>query len=270
MKTDTIFYQLFQTFPSLLFELIGQPPSNAEGYTFGAREVKQLSFRVDGLFLPPEDEQERPMYFVEVQFQRNEDFYWDFFGEIFLYLKQYKPQQDWRGVAVFERRSRDPGERVQFREFFASQRLQRVYLDVLVQTEGLSLELGLVKLVVENQQKAVELTPRLMQQVRQEIEDATFRENILELVETILVYKFATLSREEIEAMFSLSDLKQTRVYQEAKEEGKEEGKLESVPRFISMGLTVEQIATALGLDIQQVQQVADQQPNVTEGEMEN
>ena len=36
------------------------------------------------------------------------------------------------------------------------------------------------------------------------------------------------------------------------------------------MGLTVEQIATALGLDIQQVQNVADQQPNVTEGGMEN
>ena len=262
MKTDTIFYQLFQTFPSLLFELIGQPASNAEGYTFGAREVKQLSFRFDGLFLPPENQRERPMYFVEVQFQRNDDFYWDFFGEIFLYLKQYKPQQDWRAVAVFERPSRDPGERVQFREFFASQRLQRVYLNELVQTEGLSLGLGLVKLVVENQQKAVELTPRLMQQVRQEIEDATFRENILELLETILVYKFATLSREEIEAMFSLSDLKQTRVYQEAKEEGK----LESIPGLLAIGLTVEQIATALGLDLEQVQQVAEQQPNTTEG----
>jgi predicted transposase YdaD len=32
------------------------------------------------------------------------------------------------------------------------------------------------------------------------------------------------LSRKEIAAMFGLSELKQTRVYQEAKEEGKEEG----------------------------------------------
>jgi predicted transposase YdaD len=40
--------------------------------------------------------------------------------------------------------------------------------------------------------------------------------------------------------MFRLSDLKQTRVYQEAleegKEKGKEEGKLESVPRLLGLG----------------------------------
>jgi predicted transposase YdaD len=45
---------------------------------------------------------------------------------------------------------------------------------------------------------------------------------------------------QEIEAMFRLSDLKQTRVYQEAleegKEKGKEEGKLESVPRLLGLG----------------------------------
>jgi predicted transposase YdaD len=35
-------------------------------------------------------------------------------------------------------------------------------------------------------------------------------------VERIVVYKFPQKSREEIEAMFELSDLKQTRVYQEA------------------------------------------------------
>jgi predicted transposase YdaD len=43
-------------------------------------------------------------------------------------------------------------------------------------------------------------------------------------VETVLVYKFPQLSRKEIEAMFTLDDLKQTRVYQEAKEEGMQQG----------------------------------------------
>ncbi|MBD2299060.1 hypothetical protein [Nostoc sp. FACHB-190] len=49
--------------------------------------------------------------------------------------------------------------------------------------------------------------------------------------------------------------LKQTRVYQEAREEGK----LEAVPKFLALGLTVEQIAQALDLDVTQVQQVAQQ-----------
>ncbi|BAB74365.1 asr2666 [Nostoc sp. PCC 7120 = FACHB-418] len=73
------------------------------------------------------------------------------------------------------------------------------------------------------------------------------------------------MSRQEIEAMFGLSELKQTRVYQEAKEEGKLEGeqegkqkaKLEAIPKLLALGLTVEQIAQALDLDVTEVQQVA-------------
>jgi predicted transposase/invertase (TIGR01784 family) len=80
------------------------------------------------------------------------------------------------------------------------------------------------------------------------------------------------MSREEIEAMFSISDLKQTKVYQEALEEGKEEGreegieigqqqgelraKLDSIPRLNALGLTAEQIATALDLDVERVREV--------------
>jgi predicted transposase YdaD len=37
--------------------------------------------------------------------------------------------------------------------------------------------------------------------------------------------KFSQLSRQEIEAMFLVSDIKQTRVYQEAKQEGRQEGR---------------------------------------------
>ncbi len=68
------------------------------------------------------------------------------------------------------------------------------------------------------------------------------------------------MSREEIEAMFELSDLKQTKVYQEAKLEGIVEGKLQSVPGFLALGLTLEQIAQALGLSVQQVRQAAQNQ----------
>jgi predicted transposase YdaD len=56
--------------------------------------------------------------------------------------------------------------------------------------------------------------------------------------------------------MLGLSDLKQMRVYQEALEEGKLEGKLETVPFMLRLGTTVEQIAQALGLDVEQVRQV--------------
>ncbi|MCA2684925.1 MAG: DUF2887 domain-containing protein, partial [Microcystis sp. M046S2] len=46
MKTDTIFYQLFQSFPSIFFELIQLPITEANNYRFDSVEVKQLSFRL--------------------------------------------------------------------------------------------------------------------------------------------------------------------------------------------------------------------------------
>jgi predicted transposase YdaD len=42
-----------------------------------------------------------------------------------------------------------------------------------------------------------------------------------------MVYKFPEPSREVIEAMFSISELKQTRVYRDAKDEGRVEGRVE-------------------------------------------
>ena len=50
MKTDTLFYYLFQEFPSIFFELIGQSASLADDYQFTSIELKQVAFRLDGLF----------------------------------------------------------------------------------------------------------------------------------------------------------------------------------------------------------------------------
>jgi predicted transposase/invertase (TIGR01784 family) len=87
------------------------------------------------------------------------------------------------------------------------------------------------------------------------------------LIETIVLYKFPNLSREELEVMLGLSELRQTRVYQEAREEGRQEGlergqlqaKLEIVPWLLELGLSVEEIAQRLGLDVEAIRQVAEQ-----------
>jgi len=59
--------------------------------------------------LPDSEEADKLIYFLEVQFQPNEDFYWRFFTEIFAYIGQYKPKNDWLAVAVFVTRNLDPG-----------------------------------------------------------------------------------------------------------------------------------------------------------------
>ncbi len=261
MKTDTIFYQLFQTFPSLLFELIGQPPTDAQGYQFSSREIKELAFRFDGVFLPAANAVHQPIYFVEVQFQPKSDFYWRFFTVIFLYLGQYKPNNDWRAVAIFANRSLDPGVPMQYRGLLTYQQVLFVYLDELGELAEASLGFGMVQLVMATEETAVEQTNRLMQQAQQQLEDVALRRQVLGLIETILVYKFTNLSRQELEAMFGLDELKQTRYFREVAEEvaakARIEGKLETVPRLLQLGLSVEQIAAALELDVEVVRQAA-------------
>ncbi len=60
--------------------------------------------------------------------------------------------------------------------------------------------------------------------------------------------------------MLGLSDLKQTKVYQEALQEGERKGKLKAVPPMLALGASVEQVAEALGLDVEEVRQGAQNQ----------
>ncbi|WP_217359465.1 hypothetical protein [Anabaena sp. UHCC 0204] len=55
--------------------------------------------------------------------------------------------------------------------------------------------------------------------------------------------------------MFGLTEWQQTRFYQEVKEEVREEVKLKMITRLLNEGLTVEQIARILELDIEVVKQ---------------
>ncbi|MCA2669301.1 MAG: DUF2887 domain-containing protein, partial [Microcystis sp. M114S2] len=87
-----------------------------------------------------------------------------------------------------------------------------------------SLGIGVIKLVVESETAAVRTAQTLIERTREEITDQSSQRQLINLIESIIIYKFPQKSREEIEAMFGLSDLKQTRVYQEALAEGEEQG----------------------------------------------
>jgi hypothetical protein len=47
MRRDSIFYNLFQDAPSLLFELVSEPPVESSNYRFDSVEIKETSFRID-------------------------------------------------------------------------------------------------------------------------------------------------------------------------------------------------------------------------------
>ena len=85
--------------------------------------------------------------------------------------------------------------------------------------------MGLIELIVSQEVQAPELVKTLLDRTKTEVENDREKQGIIELLETVLLSKFSQLSRQEIEAMFLVSDIKQTRVYQEAKQEGREEGR---------------------------------------------
>ncbi len=283
MKTDTIFYSLFQEFPRFFFELIDRPPDEAAAYEFTSREIKQLAFRIDGLFLPTTPEPEQPFYLAEVQFQPDPDLYYRIFGELFLYLRQYKPIHPWCVVVIYPSRSIEREQSVQFRELLASSRVRRIYLDELGEAADRSLGVKLVKLIIEPAETAAERAKQLIETARQQLADATIQRDLINLIETIIVYKLPQKSREEIATMLNLSELKQTRFYQEVKQEGLEEGleqgleqgleegleqgleqgkqegerqaKLEAIRRMLVFGMNVETIAQLLDLSVEFVRQ---------------
>lgn len=63
MRRDSIFYKLFQQYPFVLFQLLENPPQNAELYKFDSVAVKEPKFEIDGVFLPPENEPKGTVYF---------------------------------------------------------------------------------------------------------------------------------------------------------------------------------------------------------------
>ncbi|MBW4555182.1 MAG: Rpn family recombination-promoting nuclease/putative transposase [Trichormus sp. ATA11-4-KO1] len=189
------------------------------------------------------------------------------FSEIFLYIRQYKPLNPWQAVVIYPTRNVDTADRGHHAELLHSHRVQLIHLDELGETASLPIGIATIRLVIENEETAITTARELINRTRQEIDTETKQQQLLELIETILVYKFPSMNREEIESMFSLSDLKQTKVYQEAKQEGIQEGrqegiqegarqeKLKLIPLLLKLGLSVDQIAQELNLQLEDVQQ---------------
>ena len=224
MKTDSLFYQIFLRFPDSFFDLIGQPQPGAANYQFTSQEVKQLSFRLDGLFMPLREDIQQPLYLVEVQFQPDDTLYYRLFAELFLFLKQYQPPHPWQIVVIYPHRGVEREQSLHFGEILNLASVRRIYLDELPHRSHPSLGIGVIKLVVESETAAVRTAQTLIERTREEITDQSSQRQLIDLIESIIIYKLPQKSREEIEAMFELSDLKQTRVYQEALAEGEEQG----------------------------------------------
>ncbi|HEY9706156.1 MAG TPA: Rpn family recombination-promoting nuclease/putative transposase [Allocoleopsis sp.] len=264
MKTDSIFYQLFQTLPSLLFELLDSPTERAENYEFISVELKELSKTIDGLFNPIINNPDYPIYFVEVQFQKDNTLYDRLMMESSLYLGQYQPEKTWLMVAIWAKRSLDTGVPLRYQRLQQSGLLRVIYLNEI--TDKTSLGLNIIQLILAPTSQVQSNVQELFPQTEQ-IADEQLRRQVVELIDKIIIYKFPHLSTKELETMFSLTEWQKTRFYQdvysdgeiEGKIEGKTEGKIESkievISRLFKKGFKPKEIAEIVDLPLTTVQQ---------------
>ncbi len=230
MKTDKLFYRIFLQKPELISELVPGVPADCH-FDYSAPVLKERERRLDGLLTPRGDDPHHPLVFLEAQMQKDDRFYGRFFSQIFLYLEQYQIRQQWRGLLLFPRRSLNFGYELPYETLFDNQ-VQRFYLEDLIPLQDLSPNLQLLRLLVLSPEQAITTAEQLLQN---SLTSNEFRQQ-LDLVETIMLSKFPTLSSKEIRQMLHISDvdLEDTVFYKEVFGLGREEGQMDVLMRLLS------------------------------------
>jgi predicted transposase/invertase (TIGR01784 family) len=227
MRRDTIFYQLFLRFPQLLFELLPTAPADASRYTFEAIEVKETSFRTDGAWMPPTPE--GTVYFAEVQFQPDEIFYERMNAEISIFTFRNRERcSSWQGVVLFPSRDLQQSSLTMVSHLLDSGKIIPVFLDEL--PSDASPALNLMVLTTLEGEAAIAAA-------KQALAQGAGNRDIMEMVTTIMVYKFTQLTRTEVDAMLGVT-LQETRVYQDALAEGEIIGEGKGMLTMLSMLLS--------------------------------
>jgi predicted transposase/invertase (TIGR01784 family) len=265
MKTDSLFYKLFQQFPDTLFALTEQPTTLAASYSFDSVAVKETTFTMDGIFVPQIPG--LPLYFVEAQLQKDPDLCSRMLTEIMLYLRHHPPRKSWQAVIIVPTRQHAPNLEEAYAMF--APYLTIISLKDLSESQSIGVELA--RLITATRSKAPVQARTLLKRTEQKIERQS-QQTVEDFISRIMVYKFPKLSRQELETMLELGSIKKTRVYQEALEEGESIGevrgeargeargmllgKLEAVPALHLRNFSAEEIAEILGLTVEQVQLV--------------
>ena len=206
-----------------------------------------------------------PVYFVEVQFYHRANIYADLMAKIFTYLKQHQHDRDFCGVVLFATRSFEPKSLANYEPYLKAGKIKAFYLDEMEEPADTPLVLSIMHLIQKAEEQAPARAQELIARARSEIGDRSQRESLLQLIERILVYKLPGLGFKEIQAMFQIHDIRESRFYQEAKKDGVQEGIVIGIEKGIEKGIALTiarmaankmdeaQIAAILEMDVEEV-----------------
>ncbi|MBD2327648.1 Rpn family recombination-promoting nuclease/putative transposase [Alkalinema sp. FACHB-956] len=256
MRRDSIFYKLFQQSPALLFDLLPEAPSNADAYKFDSIEVKETSFRIDGVFLPPDPS--GVVFFAEVQFQHDPLLYERLVCEAALYFYRNRDRcRDWKLVAIYPDTATEQADCEPHQYLIDTGKLTRIYLDQVRSWADLSIGIQLMILTTLEETAAITAARTLVQQTQND-------RAIIEMISTIMVYKFTNLTRDEVAAMIGIT-LENTPIYRSIFAEGEQAGEQHGGATVIlkqlrrRFGELPEAIVTQIsGLPIVQLEEMAE------------
>jgi predicted transposase/invertase (TIGR01784 family) len=255
MRRDSIFYSLFNGSPSLLFDLLAEVPDSADRYRFESVAVKEPTFIIDGVFLPPEGDPPGVVFYAEVQMQKDERLYERMFGESMAHFYRNRDYySDWQAVVIYGSRSMEQTDTHPYRALLNSDQVHRIYLKELGPIETLPLGVAAMVLTIVKESEAPEKARMLLRRASQEVSSLPVRQGIIEVVNTIISYKFTNLSRKEIDVMLG-TKFQETRVYREAKDERSQEIAI----KMLRKNKPLEEISDMTDLTVAQLQELQSQ-----------
>jgi predicted transposase/invertase (TIGR01784 family) len=238
MRRDPLFYKLFQQRPELLFELLGERPANADRYRFDSVAVKEPKFEIDGVFLPPAGEDPGIVFFCEVQMQKDEKLYERSFSESMLYFYQNAEKfSDWQAVIIYPARTAEQSKVHPHRSLLNGEQVHRIYLDELGDSQELPIPVAALVLTITPEKEATAAARNLLFRNETSELSAPEKQGIIDIVTSIILYKFTNLSQREVRAMLGLDLTQEPRAIREAKEESREQEAIALVTRLLTRRL---------------------------------
>ena len=223
MKRDPLFFRLFKELPGCFFQLVGLSERDAERYSLEAIEYKATSVRLDGVFRPLQAGDD-PAYLWEAQFYASEKVYANLLSKIGRFLEHGNAEQDWVAVVIYPNRELEQKNLHPYRCLLESDQLVRIYLDELPPAPPDQFEMGILELIAAQPETALKKAQAMVPRLRASKQPRQFQRTLLQFIETVIVHQFPKWSREEIETMLQVTDVSQTRVFQEALEQGAKRG----------------------------------------------
>jgi len=232
MRTDPLFYELFQAYPQIFFEIAQILPLCP--YRFESVTVKTTEKRIDGVLYPAAPDQ--PMYFVEVQASPDKQMYWRTSREVSTFFEQRPALQDteWYAYVIWLDGNDDKGfKKTHIYDEQKKQRILSIHLiDILKKLPPNSLALNVLRpLLVDTEQEVRQNIVSWVEQIHQADLSPESEQRLLMVMSQLIEEKFKILNYKELCKMLNLTPFKETMSYKEALQEDFSERLIRQIKR---------------------------------------